>query len=76
MRYSSFLLLVFFFSCTYNEIIPICEPDEQVFLEEERERVNAAVRKWQKENREKVNKYQREYRKRKRAEKLAKEGKK
>ena len=34
MRYSFgiffFLLLC---SCTYNEIIPVCEPDEQVFLD-------------------------------------------
>ena len=32
MRYSLFLLLLLS-SCTYNEIIPVCEPDEKVFLD-------------------------------------------
>ena len=30
MRYSLFLLLVFS-SCTYNEIVPFCKPDDQTF---------------------------------------------
>ena len=30
MRYSLFLLLLLS-SCTYNEILPVCEPDEQEF---------------------------------------------
>ena len=30
MRYSLFLLLLLS-SCTYNEIIPVCEPNEQEF---------------------------------------------
>ena len=27
----SFLLLIFLSSCTYNELVPVCEPDEKVF---------------------------------------------
>ena len=30
MKYS-FLLLSIFYSCTYNELIPVCQPDQQVF---------------------------------------------
>tara|TARA_B100000902_G_C27315311_1_gene920960 strand:+ start:3595 stop:3915 length:321 start_codon:yes stop_codon:yes gene_type:complete len=35
MRYSVFLFFLFllFFSCTYNELVPNCEPDRQVFLD-------------------------------------------
>ena len=34
MRYSWCLLPFFLlYSCTYNEIIPVCEPDEQDFLD-------------------------------------------
>ena len=32
MRYSWFLLLLFS-SCSYNEIVPVCKPDEQIFSE-------------------------------------------
>ena len=32
MRYSVFLCL-FFCSCSYNEIVPICEPDIQTFTQ-------------------------------------------
>ena len=30
MRYSWFLLFLFS-SCSYNEIVPVCKPDEQIF---------------------------------------------
>tara|TARA_B100001250_G_scaffold77103_2_gene63220 strand:+ start:1315 stop:1626 length:312 start_codon:yes stop_codon:yes gene_type:complete len=32
MRYSLFLFLLFH-SCTYNELVPVCEPDEQIFID-------------------------------------------
>ena len=30
MRYSCFLLLILY-SCSYNEIVPVCQPDKQIF---------------------------------------------
>ena len=30
MRYSCFLLLILS-SCSYNEIVPVCQPDKQIF---------------------------------------------
>ena len=30
MRYSCFILLLFS-ACSYNEIVPVCQPDEQIF---------------------------------------------
>ena len=33
MRYSCFLLFLFS-SCSYNEIVPVCKPDEQIFTNE------------------------------------------
>ncbi len=30
MRYS-LLLFSIFYSCTYNELVPVCEPDNQIF---------------------------------------------
>jgi len=32
MRYSLFLLFLLC-SCTYNELVPVCEPDSQIFSE-------------------------------------------
>ena len=28
---NSFFIVLLFCSCTYNELVPVCEPDEQVF---------------------------------------------
>ena len=32
MRYSLFFIFLFS-SCTYNELVPICEPDNQIFVD-------------------------------------------
>lgn len=32
MRYSWFLFFLFS-SCSYNELVPVCEPDEQIFFD-------------------------------------------
>ena len=31
MRYSIVLVVLLCSSCSYNELIPVCEPDEQIF---------------------------------------------
>ena len=33
MRYGLFLFILFAISCTYNELVPVCEPDSQVFFD-------------------------------------------
>ena len=31
MRISILLIMILLSSCTYNEIVPVCEPDDQIF---------------------------------------------